>query len=98
MSFSPLVVWHDVECGRYSADLALWRELAAREPGPVLDVGAGTGRVALDARARRARRDARSTASRSCSPRSRARGRAASAVRDRRRPTRATSRSTAASG
>ena len=47
MSFSPLVVWHDVECGRYTADLDLWRELAAGEPGPVLDVGAGTGRVAL---------------------------------------------------
>jgi SAM-dependent methyltransferase len=47
MRFSPLVVWHDVECGRYSADLALWLELAARERGPVLDVGAGTGRVAL---------------------------------------------------
>jgi SAM-dependent methyltransferase len=47
-SFSPLVIWHDVECGDYRADLALWRELAAGEPGPVLDVGAGTGRVALD--------------------------------------------------
>jgi SAM-dependent methyltransferase len=47
-AFSPLVVWHDVECGRYAADLPLWRELAARESGPVLDVGAGTGRVALD--------------------------------------------------
>jgi SAM-dependent methyltransferase len=47
-AFSPLVVWHDVECGGYRADLALWHELAAREPGPVLDVGAGTGRVALD--------------------------------------------------
>jgi SAM-dependent methyltransferase len=47
-AFSPLVVWHDVECGRYRADLELWRELAAAEPGPVLDVGAGTGRVALD--------------------------------------------------
>ena len=42
------VVWHDLECGAYTADLPLWRELAAREPGPVLDVGAGTGRVALD--------------------------------------------------
>jgi SAM-dependent methyltransferase len=43
------VVWHDVECGRYDADLALWRELAAQAPAPqrVLDVGAGTGRVAL---------------------------------------------------
>ena len=46
MSFSPLVVWHDIECGGYAADLPLWHELAAREPGPVLDVGAGTGRVA----------------------------------------------------
>jgi SAM-dependent methyltransferase len=46
-AFSPLVVWHDVECGRYTADLDLWRELAARERGPVLDVGAGTGRVTL---------------------------------------------------
>ncbi len=44
----PVVVWHDVECGGYVADLPLWRELAAAAPGPVLDVGAGTGRVALD--------------------------------------------------
>lgn len=42
------VVWHDVECGAYAADLPLWRELAAAAGGPVLDVGAGTGRVALD--------------------------------------------------
>jgi SAM-dependent methyltransferase len=47
-TFSPLVVWHDVECGGYRADLPLWRELAAGERGPVLDVGAGTGRVALE--------------------------------------------------
>jgi SAM-dependent methyltransferase len=42
------IVWHDVECGAYRADLPLWRELAAGESGPVLDVGAGAGRVALD--------------------------------------------------
>ena len=42
------VVWHDVECGRYDADVALWRELAAAAPGPILDVGAGTGRITLD--------------------------------------------------
>ena len=42
------IVWHDVECGGYAEDLPLWRELAAAEPGPVLDVGAGAGRVALD--------------------------------------------------
>jgi SAM-dependent methyltransferase len=44
---SPVVVWHDVECGGYAADLALWRQLARDVDGPVLDVGAGTGRVAL---------------------------------------------------
>jgi SAM-dependent methyltransferase len=41
------VIWHDVECGGYAADLPLWRELAAAEAGPVLDVGAGAGRIAL---------------------------------------------------
>jgi SAM-dependent methyltransferase len=45
---ASVVVWHDLECGRYSADLPLWRALADREAGPILDVGAGTGRVALD--------------------------------------------------
>lgn len=39
------VIWHDIECGGYDSDLPLWRELAAH--GPTLDVGAGTGRVAL---------------------------------------------------
>ena len=43
-----LVVWHDLECGAYDADLPLWRELADAASGPVLDLGAGTGRVALD--------------------------------------------------
>jgi SAM-dependent methyltransferase len=42
------VIWHDVECSRYDADFALWRELAAQVGGPILDVGAGTGRVTLD--------------------------------------------------
>jgi SAM-dependent methyltransferase len=42
------VMWHDVECGRYVADLDVWHELAREAGGPVLDVGAGTGRVALD--------------------------------------------------
>ncbi len=40
--------WHDVECGGYTADFPLWHELAAERGGPVLDVGCGTGRVALD--------------------------------------------------
>jgi len=42
------VVWHDVECGSYVEDLPLWRTLAASYGDPVLDVGAGTGRVTLD--------------------------------------------------
>jgi SAM-dependent methyltransferase len=46
------VAWHDTECGSYAADLPLWRALAAREAGPVLDVGAGTGRVSRDLAAR----------------------------------------------
>jgi SAM-dependent methyltransferase len=46
------VDWQDVECGSYSADLPLWRELAEEARGPVLDLGCGTGRVALDLAAR----------------------------------------------
>jgi SAM-dependent methyltransferase len=42
------VIWHDLECAGYTADLPIWRELAERAGGPVLDLGAGTGRVTLD--------------------------------------------------
>jgi len=42
------VIWHDVECGGYAQDLSLWRSLADDHGDPVLDVGAGTGRIALD--------------------------------------------------
>ena len=49
------VRWHDLECGGYRADLRLWRTLAdeqvphhADAPVRVLDLGSGTGRVALD--------------------------------------------------
>jgi SAM-dependent methyltransferase len=42
------VIWHDVENGSYAADLDLWRRFAAEADGPVLDLGAGTGRVARD--------------------------------------------------
>lgn len=41
------VTWHDLECGAYRADLALWLSLARAQDGSVLDLGAGTGRVAL---------------------------------------------------
>jgi SAM-dependent methyltransferase len=40
-------VWHDVECGAYTADLTAWIELAERANGPVLELGCGTGRVSL---------------------------------------------------
>ena len=41
------VIWHDVECGAYEADLPLWSEMAVAAGGPVLELGAGTGRVAM---------------------------------------------------
>jgi SAM-dependent methyltransferase len=46
------VIWHELECGAYSIDLPLWLELAelARadaESARILDVGSGSGRVAL---------------------------------------------------
>ncbi|MFN8162042.1 MAG: class I SAM-dependent methyltransferase [Solirubrobacterales bacterium] len=41
------VLWHDLECGSYAADLGVWEELADRCAGEVLDLGCGTGRVAL---------------------------------------------------
>ena len=41
-------IWHDIECGGYVDDLEVWRELARQQGGPILDVGAGTGRVTLD--------------------------------------------------
>ncbi len=47
MTLSPATIWHDVECGAYAADLPLWEELAERGDGPVLELGCGTGRVAL---------------------------------------------------
>jgi SAM-dependent methyltransferase len=43
------VVWHDLECGSYRADLPLWRELAERSGADaILEIGSGTGRVALE--------------------------------------------------
>jgi len=41
------VIWHDVECGSYADDLGPWEELAGRHGEPILELGAGTGRVAL---------------------------------------------------
>ena len=47
MNATTSAIWHDVECGSYAADLPLWEELAERQGGPVLELGCGTGRVAL---------------------------------------------------
>lgn len=44
---SSAAVWHDVECGGYAADLPVWARLAGASDGPVLELGCGTGRVAL---------------------------------------------------
>ena len=40
-------IWQDVEFGSYAADLPLWEELASAAGGPVLELGAGSGRVSL---------------------------------------------------
>jgi SAM-dependent methyltransferase len=42
------IVWHDLECGSYREDIALWRQLADEHGDPILDIGAGTGRITLD--------------------------------------------------
>jgi SAM-dependent methyltransferase len=41
------VIWNDVECGGYEADLPLWEQLAAENEGPILELGCGTGRVVM---------------------------------------------------
>jgi SAM-dependent methyltransferase len=46
-STSEAAIWHDVECGAYSADLRVWDELADRCGDPILELGAGTGRLAI---------------------------------------------------
>ena len=44
---ATVAIWHDVECGAYSADLALWEQMASEAGGRVLELGCGTGRVSL---------------------------------------------------
>lgn len=41
------VVWHDAECGAYDGDLSTWERLCGEHGGPLLELGAGTGRLAL---------------------------------------------------
>jgi SAM-dependent methyltransferase len=47
MNATAEAIWHDVECGSYAADLPLWEELAEQQGGAVLELGCGTGRVAI---------------------------------------------------
>ncbi|MDP9294436.1 MAG: class I SAM-dependent methyltransferase [Actinomycetota bacterium] len=44
---SSAAVWQEVESGGYTADLPVWEELAGAARGPVVELGCGTGRVAL---------------------------------------------------
>ncbi len=46
-SAAKAAIWHEVECGGYAADLPVWERLAEAATGPVLELGCGTGRVAL---------------------------------------------------
>src|SRR3954447_16193334 len=46
-SLSSEVIWHDVECGAYGADLEAWEQLASTCSGPILELGCGAGRVCL---------------------------------------------------
>lgn len=41
------VVWNEVECGSYTADLPLWEELARQTDKPIMELGCGAGRVTL---------------------------------------------------
>jgi SAM-dependent methyltransferase len=52
MNATAAAIWHDVECGGYRADLPLWEELAERRGGPLVELGCGTGRVAMHLSAR----------------------------------------------
>ena len=49
---SEAAIWQDVEFGNYAADLDLWIELANRMGDPILELGAGAGRVTLELAAR----------------------------------------------
>jgi SAM-dependent methyltransferase len=42
---SSAALWHEVECGGYSADLGIWEGLAEGTDELILELGCGTGRV-----------------------------------------------------
>jgi SAM-dependent methyltransferase len=45
---SEAAIWQEVEFGSYAADLSIWVELAGASEDPVLELGAGVGRVTLE--------------------------------------------------
>jgi SAM-dependent methyltransferase len=45
---SEAAIWQDVEFGNYAADLELWVELAEQLGDPILELGSGAGRVAVE--------------------------------------------------
>ena len=52
VGMNETVVWHDVECAAYEADLPLWEELAAARAAPRHRGGHGAGRAPSRARRR----------------------------------------------
>src|SRR5204863_5552575 len=44
---SDAAIWQAVEFGSYAADLPVWAELAEDIDDPILELGAGAGRVSL---------------------------------------------------
>lgn len=51
-SNAEAAIWQDVEFGSYRGDLPLWEELADAADGPVMELGAGSGRVSMHLAAR----------------------------------------------
>ncbi len=46
-AFAEVAELYDLDCGEYADDIAFYENLARRCEGPVLELGVGTGRVAI---------------------------------------------------
>ncbi len=46
-TYTALARYYDLENAAFTEDLDFWLELAATTPGPILEIGCGTGRVLL---------------------------------------------------